>query len=678
LGGPAPYWTSWQFDAIGNRTKETAHTGTGDQTTNYAYPAPGSTAVRPHAVTGTTGARTANYTYDAAGNMLTRPAGSGTQILTWDPEGHLESATDSTGTTNYLYDTSGNRMISRDATGRTLYLPGQEIRYTAATGKTTATRYYAFGGSPIASRTAAGLTWLASDRQGTGEISIDAATQQQLTVRRQTPYGAPRGSAGAWPNNRGFVGGTLDNTGLTHLGAREYDPVIGRFISVDPKQDLTDPQQWNAYTYANNNPILFADPSGEILGSASCTGGMVGGPGACSGYEDPKFAGPPRPGPGSPWTKPSPKTFPNGTTWEPNVDGKGTDRINGVYINLTNKSTSTWLMAEALDRYKGDHPPSVPGMIDQDDNEHTLLGIKAAWQDGYLVLEGGEGRQPTYEYWSMVMTLHLWNGQLYDTPMHTIGPMIKVGGKGGCRSFSADTEVLLADGTTKKFADLEAGDEVLATDPITGEQGAREIEKVWVHDDDLYALTIDGQRLVTTEDHPFWNETDKRWEDADELDPGDLVRIPDGTVRVTGFDKADVRHARAYNLTVAGIHTYYVLAGHTPVLVHNDGGDAFTPGDIDTVEQHLSTLDPFDANDEMISRIRANMASGTPLSSSQVNFMRHETTEARLMSGGMSYEDAHSAALETHPPGQNYDVDIIKKNPAFGPWWKKQNGIGSC
>jgi hypothetical protein len=33
---------------------------------------------------------------------------------------------------------------------------------------------------------------------------------------------------------------------LTHLGAREYEPVTGRFISFDPLMDLTDPQQWHA------------------------------------------------------------------------------------------------------------------------------------------------------------------------------------------------------------------------------------------------------------------------------------------------------------------------------------------------------------------------------------------------------------------------------------------------
>ena len=46
------------------------------------------------------------------------------------------------------------------------------------------------------------------------------------------------------------------------VGARYYDEANGRFISVDPVLDLADPQQWNAYAYANNNPTTLSDPSG--------------------------------------------------------------------------------------------------------------------------------------------------------------------------------------------------------------------------------------------------------------------------------------------------------------------------------------------------------------------------------------------------------------------------------
>ncbi len=75
-------------------------------------------------------------------------------------------------------------------------------------------------------------------------------------------YGAPRGSNPIWANGKGFVGGDNDPTNLVNIGARQYDPALGRFISVDPIMDLADPKQWNAYAYAHNNPISFSDPTG--------------------------------------------------------------------------------------------------------------------------------------------------------------------------------------------------------------------------------------------------------------------------------------------------------------------------------------------------------------------------------------------------------------------------------
>ncbi|ASR54675.1 RHS repeat-associated core domain-containing protein [Cellulomonas sp. PSBB021] len=65
------------------------------------------------------------------------------------------------------------------------------------------------------------------------------------------------------PGERQFLDKTRDpSTGLTQVGARYYDEATGRFISVDPVLDLTNPQQWNAYVYANNNPTTWSDPTG--------------------------------------------------------------------------------------------------------------------------------------------------------------------------------------------------------------------------------------------------------------------------------------------------------------------------------------------------------------------------------------------------------------------------------
>ncbi|MDM4721035.1 RHS repeat-associated core domain-containing protein [Micromonospora sp. WMMA1363] len=267
-GATDPYWHTWTLDDIGNRTTETRH-GTTDTTHTYTYPNAGDP--RPHAVTNVTatGGATWNrsYTYDDAGNTTTRPTTTGdTQTLTWDREGKLTATTDDDGATSYIYDADGSRLIRTDPTGKTLYLPGgTEIRHTNS-GIKQATRYYTFAGRTIAIRTATNLHWITSDHHGTAELTINATTLTTAT-RRTLPYGEQRGTTtGTWPTNmdKGFLGGTQDPTGLTHLGAREYDPTLGRFISVDPIIDLTDPQQWNPYAYGHNNPTTYSDPSGLI------------------------------------------------------------------------------------------------------------------------------------------------------------------------------------------------------------------------------------------------------------------------------------------------------------------------------------------------------------------------------------------------------------------------------
>ncbi len=68
--------------------------------------------------------------------------------------------------------------------------------------------------------------------------------------------------------------------------------------------------------------------------------------------------------------------------------------------------------------------------------------------------------------------------------------------------------------------------------------------------------------------------------------------------------------------------------------------------------------------------------SGQPLSEGQATFMRHELTEADLMDQGMPYEQAHDRTLTMHPPGRNYDLDVIDQFPEFGPWWRNMNGLG--
>ncbi|MEU5884985.1 RHS repeat-associated core domain-containing protein [Spirillospora sp. NPDC047279] len=270
VGGPAPYWTTYSYDAIGNRLTETDHAAGSAATARtvgrrYAYPAAGK--ARPHGVTSISGgtrtaaATSAAYAYDAAGNTISRPGPSGPQTLTWTPHGKLETVTSGSAKTTNRYDAELNQVATTDDTGVTVHFGADDIRYDKSTGRFSSTRYYQFGGGPIGVRGPGGLKWLAHDHHGTDRLTVNAA-DSVTALRRTDPFGNPRAAQPAWTGSRGFVGGIQQPTGLTRLGARDYDPDLGRFLSVDPIVDSQDPQQLNAYAYAANNPTTMTDPDG--------------------------------------------------------------------------------------------------------------------------------------------------------------------------------------------------------------------------------------------------------------------------------------------------------------------------------------------------------------------------------------------------------------------------------
>ncbi|MEV4230305.1 RHS repeat-associated core domain-containing protein [Streptomyces bobili] len=117
------------------------------------------------------------------------------------------------------------------------------------------------------------LSLLAGDHHGTQSLSITADASQTVTKRFMSPFGKDRGgSVGTWGTDKGFLGKTLDKTtGLTHIGARQYDAAIGQFISVDPLLETDKAQTLNGYSYGTQNPLTFSDPTGTRL--AECTGG---------------------------------------------------------------------------------------------------------------------------------------------------------------------------------------------------------------------------------------------------------------------------------------------------------------------------------------------------------------------------------------------------------------------
>jgi hypothetical protein len=146
-------------------------------------------------------------------------------------------------------------------------------------------------------------------------------------------------------------------------------------------------------------------------------------------------------------------------------------------------------------------------------------------------------------------------------------------------SFMPGTLVLLAGGAEVPIEDVDIGDSVVATDPVTGLSLAEPVTATIVGDGmkTLVDITIDTDgpaghaeaHLTATDGHPFWVPADRQWRKAIDLREGDTVRTTTGKrLQITGIH-IQHQHQRVHNLTVRTIHTYYVLAGKTPVLVHN-------------------------------------------------------------------------------------------------------------
>ena len=88
---------------------------------------------------------------------------------------------------------------------------------------------------------------------------------------------------------------------------------------------------------------------------------------------------------------------------------------------------------------------------------------------------------------------------------------------------------------------------------------------------DVSIKTTHGIQVIhTTPNHPFWDATQSVWTQASALPVGDTLLTTHGTTTATIAAVISYSHpAHRLNLTVNVLHTYYVMAGQTPILVHN-------------------------------------------------------------------------------------------------------------
>ncbi|MBB4922720.1 RHS repeat-associated core domain-containing protein [Kitasatospora kifunensis] len=499
----------------------------------------------------------------------TADANSGA-TLSWDVEDKLASINQGGSTTSYLYDADGNQLIRRDPGKTTINLGADELTLNTANGSLSDVRTLAAPGGLTLTRVTAAIgggTLLiqATDPHGTANVQINTDANQSVAHRPTDPFGNPRGKltpTDNWAGDKGFVGGTLDTaTELTNLGAREYQPSTGRFLNPDPLFDPADPQQWNGYAYSNNDPVDYEDPTGlKVWDPDSGTEGATGAQleanisKKAEAAENPVY---------------QERAFHN---WAKNIQ----DQAKQDQQNYTKKHCS----GLGRTRYCYSKQDEDQKAAERDQLGKLLADMTVVIPAYKCMAGGGDGGKNQEDCDTIGAFMSMPEAGQFLRDFSEMKALDKSIAEACEHSFVAGTLVLMADGSRRKIEDVKVGDEIANTQP--GDPGLQNHRVDEVHrtttDVDFTTLTIstaDGlKNISSTSNHPYYDVTTRAWQNAGTVKPGDRLQTPDGTVVVFGT-RSYVQPQVTYDLTVHGVHTYYVLAGNTPVLVHNSNCGSF-------------------------------------------------------------------------------------------------------
>jgi len=235
---------------------------------------------RLSAINSPSGSQLYSFGYDAQGNTTSK----GGQAFVFDIANRMTSAatiSGATGLQKYRYDGLGRRVQTTDPNPadpnnlpKTFYVYTQagQIIYASEARNSINRSYIYLNGSQIAARAKVfgsgtpTVRYQMTDALGSPVASSN--TTGAATSIQRTSF-TPWGEANPTVDGTGYTGHVTDaGTGLTYMQQRYYDPVIGRFESIDP-----DGTSFNAFSYANANPFKFRDPDGRKGACLETSGG---------------------------------------------------------------------------------------------------------------------------------------------------------------------------------------------------------------------------------------------------------------------------------------------------------------------------------------------------------------------------------------------------------------------
>ncbi|MCL6710601.1 hypothetical protein M8R20_26750 [Pseudomonas sp. R2.Fl] len=261
---------NYSYNVLDNLTSLKVTAGGHVRDHTYHYDA----SNRLTSVTNTVGGATVTgLSYDVQGNLANKNG----QVFNFDYGNRLRGIN---GITSYVYDGHGRRVRDYTTASKySLYSQSGQLVFDSDARAGKSSQYVYLGGSLVAVREVAGsvttVKYQHTDALGT-PIAVTDAAKAIVQTSEYEPYGQLVNRA--LTDGPGFTGHVQDAaTGLTYMQQRYYDPLIGRFLSVDPVTAYSSPgANFNRYWYANSNPYRFTDPDGRCAtrtGSRICGGG---------------------------------------------------------------------------------------------------------------------------------------------------------------------------------------------------------------------------------------------------------------------------------------------------------------------------------------------------------------------------------------------------------------------
>ena len=200
---------------------------------------------------------------------------------------------------------------------------------------------------------------------------------------------------------------------------------------------------------------------------------------------------------------------------------------------------------------------------------------------------------------------------------------------------------------------LQPGDTVIAMNPETGEVAAKKVlqtfERVADHIYYLFFESDNGdiQVIETTDEHPFWVESEKAWKKAMQLELGDQVMGPNSECQslVLSQFEAYPNGIEVYNFEVEDFHTYFVFADGTnasPILVHN------------AEYGHQATVSHVNGRGRTLTKAKRYASGNTGKSNPSLKEQMASHTEAKIASDFRArLKPGHKLKIEgTRPPCQ--------------------------